>query len=57
MQQSPERCENNHTYSRTYEVNNKKYLVISRFAGTKDLNQVIRNLALRQAYADAGLSA
>lgn len=36
----------------TYEILGKQYIVTSHFVGRKNINQVIHELAIKQAYAD-----
>ena len=35
-----------------YMVDNKKYKVISHYTGTKDLDKVLKEIALRRAYEE-----
>lgn len=36
----------------TYEILGKQYIVTSHFVGRKNINQVIHELAIKQAYAE-----
>ncbi len=43
--------------SRITEISGKKYKVISHYVGNKDINKVIHDLAIKEAYADMEITA
>jgi len=43
------------TTQREYMIEGKKYIVTRHFAGDKDLDTVIREIAVNRAYKDMGL--
>lgn len=43
------------TTQREYMIEGKKYIVTCHFAGDKDLDTVIREIAVNRAYKDMGL--
>ena len=38
------------TKQNDYEIDNKKFIVFSHFAGNKDINEILTKLAIKQAY-------
>ena len=40
------------TGKQAYVIKDKKYIVISHFVGSKNLNEIIINLAQKQAYQE-----
>ena len=38
------------TKKNEYEIDDKKYIVVSHFVGNKDINEILLGLAKKQAY-------
>ncbi len=45
------------TSVKTCELAGKKYKVVSHYVGTKQIDSVIHNMAIKQAYAEMKISA
>ena len=43
------------TSQREYMIEGKRYIVTSHFCGDKDVDEVLRKIAVNRAYRDAGL--
>lgn len=43
------------TSQREYVIEGKKYIVTSHYCGNKDLDDIIRRVAVNRAYRDMGL--
>lgn len=40
------------TKQNDYEIDNKKFIVVSHFTGNKDINEILTKLAIKQAYGE-----
>ncbi|MGN0961003.1 MAG: hypothetical protein ACI4PF_02245 [Christensenellales bacterium] len=40
------------TKKNQYEIDDRKYIVVSHFVGKKDINEVLTRLAIKQAYSE-----
>lgn len=40
------------TKKNQYEIDDRKYIVVSHFVGKKDINEVLTKLAIKQAYGE-----
>ena len=43
------------TSQKEYMIEGKRYIVTSHFVGDKDVDEVLRKIAVNRAYRDAGL--
>lgn len=41
-----------HTSMREYEIGGKKYTVVSHYVGKKNVDNVLREIAVKRAYSD-----
>lgn len=55
LEQLREEFSNAPTTQREYMIEGKKYIVTSHFCGDKDVDEVLRRIAVNRAYRDAGL--
>ena len=52
LAQLSEEFANAPTSQREYMIDGRRYIVISHYTGKKDVNKVIREIAIKKAYAD-----
>lgn len=55
LQQLREEFSNAPTSQREYMIEGKKYIVTSHYCGNKDVDDIIRRVAVNRAYRDLGL--
>lgn len=55
LQQLCEEFSNAPTSQREYMIEGKKYIVTSHYCGNKDVDDIIRRVAVNRAYRDLGL--
>lgn len=55
LEQLREEFSNAPTSQREYMIEGKKYIVTSHYCGNKDVDDIIRRVAVNRAYRDLGL--
>lgn len=40
------------TKRQEYEIDDRKFVVVSHFVGNKDINEILKRLAIKQAYSE-----
>lgn len=55
LEQLREEFSNATTSQREYMIEGKKYIVTSHYCGNKDVDDIIRRVAVNRAYRDLGL--
>lgn len=52
LQELKQEFSNFSTNQSEYDVNDKKYIVVSHFVGNKNINEILIKLAQKQAYSE-----